>query len=75
MHQMKKNCSVSLGCLYASRRHGISMRGGISGDGEEMPLETILEGVRHQSNQASIHPHQPTDAVTNLGIMQKHYWQ
>ena len=46
-----------------------------SGDGEEMPLETILEGVRHQSNQASIHPHQPTDAVTNLGIMQKHYWQ
>jgi hypothetical protein len=35
-----------------------------SGDGEEMPLETILEGIRHQSNQASIHPHQPTDAVS-----------
>ena len=35
-----------------------------SGDGEEMPLETILEGVRHQSNPASIHPHQPTDVVS-----------
>ena len=63
MHQMKR----TVPCLWDASMPPEDMASpcdmASSSDGEEMPLETILEGVRHQSNQAGIHPHQPTDAV------------